>query len=169
MIASPVGVHGLLRNGGWKTRALSGWTLSGNFSATSGTPMTARVAGNLSNTGGIAAFGNTRAQATGLAIDDGDYPYFNLLAFTTPVPGQYGNAGRATIPGLFLTALNASLNRSFRFGDTRRNLQLRMSATNVMNHVTITNIGTTVNSTNYGLAVGASNTRVVTLFLRFGF
>jgi hypothetical protein len=163
-----VGIHGWMRNGGWKTTLLTGWALSGTFSASSGTPLTARLGGNLANTGGIAAFGNTRAQATGLPIGlEGSF--FNPLAFTTPIAGQYGNAGRNTIPGLFNMSVNSSLNRSFRFGDTRRSLQLRLSATNALNHVVIRNVGTTVNSATYGLPTAASDTRVVTLFLRFGF
>jgi hypothetical protein len=169
MLSSPVGRHGWMRNGGWKTTALTGWALMGSFNATSGTPLTARVSGNLANTGGLAAFGTSRAQATGLPIHSDAYPYFNLLAFTTPVPGFYGNAGRTTIPGLFQTSMSASLNRSFRLRDSRKQIQLRLAASNVLNHVVITNIGTTVNSLNYGLPTGASGTRVVTLFLRFGF
>ena len=78
MLSSPVGIHGLWRNGGWKTKAFTGWTLSGNFTATSGTPLTAKVSGNLSNTGGTAAFGAGRAQATGENINAGNFPYFNL-------------------------------------------------------------------------------------------
>jgi hypothetical protein len=66
-------------------------------------------------------------------------------------------------------SVNGSLNRSFRFGDTRRQLQFRLSATNALNHVVITGIGTTVNSTTYGLATAASQTRVVTASLRFNF
>jgi hypothetical protein len=169
MLSSPVGIHGILRNGGWKTTALTGWTLSGSFAASSGIPMTARVSGNLANTGGIGSLGASRAQATGAPIDAGDYPYFNLAAFTIPVAGQFGNAGRNTIPGLFNMSVNASLNRSFRFGDTRRQLQFRLSATNALNHVVITNIGTTFNSATYGLATGASATRVVNAMLRFSF
>jgi len=169
LLSSPVGVHGMMRNGGWKTAALAGWMLSGTFSATSGTPMTAQIGGNLSNTGGNGALSNPRAQATGLPIEAPNSPYFNLLAFTTPPAGQFGNAGVDTIPGLFHTSLNASLNRAFRFGDTRRQLQLRLSATNALNHVVITNIGTTVNSNMYGLPTGASATRAVTLLLRFSF
>lgn len=169
LASSPVGVHGMMRNGGWKTAALAGWMLSGTFSATSGTPMTATIGGNLSNTGGNGAIGTPRAQATGLPIEASGYPYFNLLAFTTPAAGQFGNGGVDTIPGLFHTSLNASLNRAFRFGETRRQLQLRLSATNALNHVVITNIGTTVNSDMYGLPTGASATRTVTLLLRFSF
>jgi trimeric autotransporter adhesin len=169
LLSSPVGIHGMMRNGGWKTAALAGWMLSGTFSATSGTPMTAQIGGNLSNTGGNGALSNPRAQATGLPIEGGNNPYFNPLAFTTPPAGQFGNAGVDTIPGLFHTSLNASLNRAFRFGDTRRQLQFRLSATNALNHVVITNIGTTVNSNMYGLPTGASATRAVTLLLRFSF
>jgi hypothetical protein len=168
-LSSPVGVHGLWRNGGWKTKAFTGWTLNGGFTATSGTPLTARVSGNLANTGGTAAFGSGRAEATGEDINAGGYPYFNLLAFTLPPPGQYGNAGRNTIPGLFQLGLNVSMNRAWRFGDTRRQLQLRLAANNALNHVTITNIGTTVNSATFGLPTGASATRTVTLTLRFNF
>ena len=167
--SSPVGVHGFMRNSGWKTKALTGWFLAGTFVANTGTPLTARVAGNLSNTGGTAAFGTGRAQATGEGIDEGNYPYFNLAAFTTPLPGTYGNAGRDTVPGPLVTSFNASLNRSFRLGESRRQFQLRLSANNALNHILITGFGTTVNSSTYGLATAASATRTVNLLLRFSF
>ena len=168
-LSSPVGVNGMMRNGGWKTALLAGWTLNGTFTAQSGTPLTAKVAGNLSNTGGTGALGTGRAEATGLPIEGGGNPYFDLAAFTTPLAGHYGNAGRDTIPGPFLTSLNASLNRAFRFGESRRQLQLRISANNVFNHVIVTSFGTTVNSATYGLPTAASATRTVNLLLRFNF
>jgi hypothetical protein len=167
LLSSPVGVHGLLRNGGWATRTLTGWTVSGTFTAASGTPLTALVAGNLSNTAGLAGSGSTRAEATGLPI--AGYPYFNLSAFTTPPPGEFGDAGRDTITGPFRVSFNSALNRAFRFGDTRRQLQLRLSATNALNHVAITSFGTTVNSATYGLPTAATATRTVQLLLRFSF
>ena len=168
-LSSPVGVRGFLRSGGWKATLLKSWNLQGTFTATTGTPLTAYVSGNLSNTGGLAGSGNLRAEATGIPIAGIGGAYFNPLAFTTPPAGQFGNAGRDTIPGLFRTAVNASMNRSFRFGETRRNLTFAINATNVFNHVTITSIGTTVNSSNYGLPTGASGTRAVTLNMRFSF
>jgi hypothetical protein len=169
LLSSPVGIHGLWRNGGWKTKAFTGWTLSGNFTANSGTPLTATVSGNLANTGGTAAFGSGRAEATGLPIYAPGYPYFNLGAFTTPPPGQYGNAGRDTIPGPLIIGLNSALNRAWRFGETRRQLQFRLSANNVMNHVQITGFGTVVNSATYGLPTAANATRSIVMNLRFGF
>ena len=168
-LSSPVGVRGFLRNGGWKATLLKSWNLRGTFSATTGTPLTAHVAGNLSNTGGLAGAGSLRAEATGLPIAGIGGAYFNTLAFTTPPAGEFGNAGRTTIPGLFRTAVNASMNRSFRFGETRRNLTFSINANNVFNHVTITSIGTTVNAANYGLPTAASGTRSVTLNMRFSF
>ena len=167
--SSPVGVRGMLRNGGWKEAALAGWTLQGNFTAASGMPLTARLGGNLANTGGTASLGNPRAEATGLPITGGDNPYFNTAAFTTPPEGFYGNAGNGTIPGLFQTSLNAALNRSFRLGESRRTLQLRLSANNALNHAVVTGFGTTVNAANYGLPTSASATRTVTLLLRLSF
>jgi len=169
LLSSPVGVHGLLRNGGWAERTLTGWTVSGTFTAASGTPLTALVAGNLSNTAGLAGSGSTRAEATGLPISGGGYAYFNLAAFTTPSSGEFGNAGRDTIPGPFHVSFNSALNRAFRFGDTRRQLQLRLSATNALNHAAITSFGTTVNSATYGLPTAATATRTVQLLMRFSF
>lgn len=125
--------------------------------------------GNLSNIGGLAASGNTRAEATGLPIAGGVNPYFNLLAFTTPPSGDFGDAGRDTIPGPSQVAFNSALNRAFRFGDSRRQLQLRLTATNAFNHVAITSFGTTVNAATYGLPTAASGTRTVQLLMRFSF
>jgi hypothetical protein len=169
LLSSPVGVHGMLRNAGWKTAALAGWTVTGTMTAATGTPLTALIGGNLSNTGGLANAGSSRAEATGLPIDSTAYPYFNLLAFTTPASGQFGNAGRDTIPGPFQIGFNSALNRAFRFADGHRQLQLRLSMTNALNHVVVTSFGTTVNSTTYGLPTAASATRTVQLLLRFSF
>jgi len=168
-LSSPVGVRGLLRNGGWKTQLLKSWNMNSSFNATTGTPLTAKVSGNLANTGGLAGGGSLRAEATGLPIQGPGGAYFNTLAFTTPLPGQFGNAGRSTIPGLFRVTVISSLNRSFRFGESRRTLTFTVNASNVLNHVTITNIGTTVNSTSYGLPTAASATRGITLNSRFNF
>jgi hypothetical protein len=157
----------LLRGRGVSRKLLEDWSLTGGFNATSGTPLTARVSGNLANTGGTAAFGSGRAEATGLPIQGG--AYFNLLAFTTPPPGEYGDAGRNTIPGLFRTSLNASFGRAFRLNESKRQLAVRINTVNAFNHVVVTNVGTTVNSATYGLPTAASPTRTVNLTLRLTF
>jgi hypothetical protein len=168
-LSSPVGVRGMMRNGGWKTTALAGWTFNGNYTVASGQPLTATVSGNLSNIGGIGALGTTRAEATGLPIGGSGGQYFNPLAFTTPTSGEFGDAGRDTITGPFQMSLNGALNRAFRLGESRRQLQFRLSANNMLNHVVITRFGTTVNSSNYGLATGVAGMRTVTAQFRFNF
>jgi hypothetical protein len=170
MLSSPVGVRGFMRNGGWKTHVLAGWTLQGTYSWATGTPLTATVSGAQSNGGGLSVVGGSeRAEATGLPIQGGSGEYFNPLAFTTPPPGQLGNAGVDTIEGPDRTSLNAQLNRAWRIGESRRQLQFRLSATNALNHVTITGFGTGVGSSTYDLATSASATRTVTALFRFSF
>lgn len=149
-------------------KLLSDWTLSGGITATSGTPFTARVLGNQSNIGGSGSVGSGRAEATGLSIDD-PAGFFNPLAFTVPAPGTLGNAARNTIPGLGQWTWNTAFGRSFQFGDTRRRLELRLEANNVLNHVNFTSIGTVVNASNYGLPLAASAMRSVDATIRFRF
>src|ERR1022692_3135070 len=60
-LSSPVGVRGLLRNRGWKTQLLKSWNMNGSFNATTGTPLTAYVSGNLANTGGLAGGGDRKS------------------------------------------------------------------------------------------------------------
>jgi len=168
MLSSPVGIHGLWRNGGWKTRTFSGWTLGGGFSFHTGNPMTPTIP-YVNGSGRSAVVGQLRAEATGESVSAGNFPYFNLNAFELPPTGEYGDAGRGTITGPSLFSLSSALNRAWRFGDTRRQLQLRLSANNVMNHVQITGFGTQFNSNSYGLATAASGTRNVTLLLRLNF
>ena len=153
---------------GWAGRALRNWTISGGITAESGTPLTARVLGNgveLAQTGGV---GSLRADATGesLATSSG---FFNLAAFAVPPLGSFGDAGRNTIPGPGLFSMNTAFGRSFQFGDTRRRLEFRLEANNILNHVSYTNFGTVVNSVNYGLATNAAAMRTVSAVMRFRF
>ncbi len=86
----------------WKTRAFSRLDAQRHFhrefrhaahgSASAEISPTARASG---------AVGQLRADATGQSIDAGNSPYFNLLAFTLPAAGQYGNAGRRYHPRHF--------------------------------------------------------------------
>jgi hypothetical protein len=153
---------------GWDGRLLRNWTLSGGITAESGTPLTARVLGNetqLAQTNGV---GSERADATGLPIESGA-GLFNLAAFTVPPSGQFGNAARNTIPGPDLVSVNAAFGRSFQFGDTRRRLEFRAEANNVLNQVSYTNYATVVNATNYGLPTAASAMRTLDIVMRFRF
>jgi hypothetical protein len=162
--SSPVGVRGLWRNGGWKTRMLSGWTTGGGFTYATGTPLTPSLAKDTSS------WFTMRPFTTGAPLNAPGDPYFNTGAFSAQIPvGQYGDAGRDIITGVPTLSLNAQLNRVWRFGESRKQIQLQFRTNNVLNHVYISSFGTAVGSNNYGYPTGASATRTVTCVLRFNF
>ena len=86
----------------------------------------------------------------------------------TPAAGEWGNAGRNTIPGPTIFSLDSSLGRVFRLGE-RRSADLQLQSQNVLNHVTITSWGTVLGSNTYGLATNAAAMRKMTISLRFRF
>ena len=152
---------------GWAGRLLRNWQFSGSITAESGTPLTARVLGKreawrrpAASAAGAPTLRATRSSGSG---------FFNLAAFTVPPPGQFGNAGRNTIPGPNLVSVNAAFGRSFQFGETRRRLEFRAEANNVLNEVNYTNINTVVNAINYGLPMSASAMRTLVIVMRFRF
>jgi outer membrane receptor protein involved in Fe transport len=168
VMTSPVGgTSGFLANKGFIEAALKDWTLSGSATLQSGAPFTARVLGNQSDTAGTGTIGSSRAQATGLPVDSGS-GFFNVLAFTTSPAGQFGNAGRNTIPGPGVFSMNLSLQRTIPLAERLR-LQIRLDASNFTNHVNIASFGTIVNSINYGVPSSAAGMRTLSATLRFNF
>jgi hypothetical protein len=167
ILTSPFGQDSRLVHDDRINKLLKDWTLTGGITAQSGAPLNPRIAGNQSDSAGTGATGTTRPNATGSSIDAGT-GYFNTAAFALPPSGQFGNAGRNTIPGPGSMALNASFGRAFGIGE-RRSLEFRLDATNVLNHANIKGIGTTLNSVTYGLPFSAGTMRSVAVSLRFRF
>jgi hypothetical protein len=92
----------------------------------------------------------------------------NPAAFVVPPSGTYGNAGRGIITGPVLFSLNASAGRIIRLGE-RRSVDIRLDATNALNHVSISSWITTVGSPQYGLPTGANGMRDIRAQVRFRF
>jgi hypothetical protein len=152
---------------GMAGRLLRNWQLTGGITAETGTPLTARYGSGLglAATGGV---GSGRAEATGESISSST-DFFNPLAFAIPPPGQFGDAGRNTIPGPNLVSLNLGFGRSFQLGDSRRRLELRMEGTNVLNQVNFTGVNTVVGAPNYDTAISAGSMRAFNVVARFRF
>jgi hypothetical protein len=157
---------GTLLNG-WKGRVFKDWTVTSGINLHSGTPITATVGGNLSQISGTAVSNTLRANATGLPIEAAGL-LFNTAAFAAPAAGEWGNAGRNTIPGPTVFTLNGALGRIIRLGE-RRSVDIRLESQNALNHVTITNWGTVLGSNTYGLATTAAAMRKITVNVRFRF
>ena len=94
--------------------------------------------------------------------------HLNPAAFRAPAAGQFGNAGRNSITGPAQFSLNASLGRTFPWGD-RYNVDLRVDATNVLNRVTPKSWNSTINNAQFGLlsTVDTMRTLQTTLRVRF--
>ena len=137
--------------------------------------MTARVLGNQSANGGIGAYFSGRAEATGLPVtlpasDRSTLDYFNTSAFTLPPAGEFGNAGRNTIPGPGMINFNMSLMRMVTIAPEKGiRLNFRIEANNIFNHPNYTGIATTVDAINYGRVTSVGNMRTLSMTMRLMF
>jgi hypothetical protein len=159
---------------GWQAALLSNWTINSNISAQSGTPFTARLLGNAANNSGT---GNSFSERPD-QVADASLPrsqrdplhFFNTAAFVLPPAGRFGNAGRNTIPGPGLIAVNGSVGRWIALGkDRQRRIDLRWEVQNLFNTPNFTGLNTVVNSTTYGRVQGARQMRTMDLNIRFNF
>jgi len=151
---------------GWKGALVKEWTFSTTVTAGSGLPETPVYLAPVQGTG---VTGTIRPDYTGEPLYAATLSYFlNPAAYTAPLPGQWGNAGRDSITGPAQFSLNASLGRTCRARD-RLNLDLRVDATNALNHVAFTTWNTTVNSAQFGLPASANAMRSMQTTLRLRF
>jgi hypothetical protein len=151
---------------GWRGKVAKEWTLATQFTVGSGSPLTPVILAPVNGTG---ITGSLRPDVTGAPIylANGD-AFLNSAAFVRPASGQWGNAARNSITGPAQFSLNASLARTFRIND-HVNMDLKVDATNVLNHVTFTKWNTTVNSAQFGLPVAANAMRTLQPSLRVRF
>lgn len=150
------GLGGGTLMGGWRGRAIKEWTVLNTFNAGTGLPETPIYYAIVPGTG---VTGTIRPNLTGASITAAPAGYFvNPAAFSAPAAGQWGNARKNSITGPSQFTWNASLSRTFRL-DTKLNLDVRIDATNVLNHVVYSGWNTTINSLQFGLPVAANPMR----------
>jgi trimeric autotransporter adhesin len=159
-----LGGETLLR--GWKGMLFKEWTLLTQVTLGSGLPETPVYLAAVPGTG---VTGSIRPSDTGAPLYAAPPGLFlNPAAYTVPLPGQWGTAGRNSIIGPSQFTLNASMGRTFR-SNGRFNLDLRVDSTNLLNHVTFTGWDTIINSTQFGLPTTANAMRSLQTTLRVRF
>ena len=142
------------------------WTFATLIGYGTGFPLTPIV---LSAVRGTGVTGNIRANYTGAPVYAAPAGMFlNPAAFAPPAPGEWGNAGRNTITGPAQFTMNVSVGRTFRWGD-RFNADLRVDATNALNHPVFPSWNTLITSTQFGLPNPANAMRTVQTTLRVRF
>ena len=160
-----VGVAGGALVDGWRGSLLKGWTITSQLTTGSGLPLTPYY---LTTTPGTGYSGAIRASLTGASTDAPEGHYLNPAAYTTPAPGEWGNAGRNSARGPKQFLLNAGITRTFPWG-SRLNMDWRIDATNVLNQVTYSRVTTLVGSPQFGLPSEANDMRRVQTSLRLRF
>jgi hypothetical protein len=139
---SGVGLGGGAMLSGWRGKLLKRWTMLGQITAGSGLPETPIYLAAVTGTG---VTGSIRPNLTGTSIHAAPAGFhLNAAAYTAPLSGAWGNAGRNSITGPSQFTFNASLQRTFRLKD-RYNLDLRVDSVNLLNHVVFSSWNTTLN------------------------
>ena len=117
---------------GWRGAVFKEWTLSSQVTIGTGLPLTPNYPIAEPGTG---LAGTVRPDYIGGPIYTAPPGFFlNSAAFSAPLPGQWGTAGRDSITGPSQFSMIGSLSRVFRLSD-RLNLDVRVDGTNVLNHV----------------------------------
>jgi hypothetical protein len=164
-----------LNRGGGLARVLGNWQISGYGQVQSGTPFSAQLLGNQSNNAGGGAFFSERANATGEPVglpgsEQTTLRFFNTAAFTLPPSGEFGNAGRNTIPGPGTVNFNASLDRFVTLSREKGvRLDFRISANNFFNTPNYSGLATVVNAVTFGRVTSVKSMRALDFSLRLRF
>jgi hypothetical protein len=115
--------------------------------------------------------GSLRANDNGgaIALDQPTISqFFNVAAFSVPVPGTFGNSARNIVIGPGSGQLNAQVIRDVRFGRTR-SLSISLNANNLLNMVQWASIDTNLNSPTFGQVLSVRPMRSVTANVRMRF
>lgn len=150
---------------GWEGALWRGWTLQTQFTLASGLPLTPATALLVPGT----VYQTVRPSLTGHPLVP-SVPglHLNPTAYALPPPGSWGDASRNSITGPGILALDAGLQRSFPLS-TRFTAQLRIDATNVLNHVTYPSWDVLLGSAQFGLPLAANPMRSLKATLRVTF
>ncbi|MBB5339808.1 TonB-dependent receptor [Tunturiibacter gelidoferens] len=158
-----------LTKGGFWSRALDGFSLSGDFTFASGTYFTPHYVSTVAET--ATGTNNTlrpdRVFSEPIPGRGNILNWFNTAAFTAPANG-YGTASRGSIEGPGIVAVDASLSRTVALGETR-SFEARVTANNVFNTVQYSGIDTTLNSQTFGQVTSAAAMRRLTVLARYRF
>lgn len=162
-----VGIAGGTLLGGWRGAIVKDWTVTSATTVGSGLPLSPSCARCLLS--GTTATGPVRPEYTGANVYAAlPGMYLNPAAYTLPLPGYWGNAGRDSIEGPGQFSLNASMARTFRIND-RFNADLRFDSTNLLNHVVFGAWNTSFGNSQFGFPINPNGMRVVKATFRLRF
>lgn len=159
----------LLSKGGFWSKALDGFSISGDYTFATGTYYTPHYTATVTET--ATGTNNTlrpdRDFSKPIAGNGTILDWFNASAFATPA-NVFGTASRGSIRGPGTLAIDASLSRTVSLGETR-SFEARMTANNVFNTVQYSGIDTTLNSRTFGQVTSTASMRRISFLARYRF
>ncbi len=159
-----------LAAGGFWSRTLDGWSISGNYAFQTGSYYTPNFVNSVQEiaTGVSSSQRADRNFAVPISGAKTFSNWFNRAAFTAPATGTYGTASRNSIEGPGVVSVNSSLSRTLQLGSTR-SFEARLQANNVFNTIQYSGINTTLNSPTFGQVSSVAATRSLTFIARYRF
>jgi hypothetical protein len=156
---------------------LEGFSISGNFTFATGTPLTPNYPAAVSDVAHGTA-GTLRPDYSGNGISPTTgagslRKWFNTAAFTKPTAdavyhNAFGNVSRNSIAGPGTISNNMTLAKTMQLGDTR-SMELRATANNVFNTVQYSGVDTSLTSPTAGQVTSAASMRKFDFTARFRF
>ncbi|WP_432432233.1 carboxypeptidase-like regulatory domain-containing protein [Granulicella aggregans] len=159
-----------LAAGGFWSKALDGFSVSGNYAFQTGSYYTPNFVNTVQEiaTGVSSSQRADRNFAVPISGSKTFSSWFNPAAFSAPATGAYGNASRNSIEGPGVVSVNSSLSRTLQLGSTR-SFEARLQANNVFNTIQYSGINTTLNSPTFGQVSSVASTRSLTFIARYRF
>lgn len=143
---------------GWQGALFKEWTILSTWNVGSGLPLTPIYLAAVRGTG---FSGSIRPDYNG-------GPPLARSSYSAPAAGKWGNAGRNSVIGPRQFSMNASMARTVRLGD-RIAANIRIDATNILNHVAYPAWNMLVTSAQFGLPNQAQPMRKIQSSVRFTF
>ena len=159
-----------LSSGGWASHAFSNLSLSGDFTFSTGLPLSPRYSAAAADVARGTAGSLRPDTVPGVSVTAGGGSlthWFNPLAYTAPAQ-LYGNASRNSIAGPGVVSNDMSLSKTFHLGETR-SLELRATANNVFNTVQYATVDSQIDSRTVGQVTSAATMRQFSFVGRFRF
>ena len=131
----PLGQGKAFHGSPWADKVLGDWQVSAIETVQTGLPFTPQLSYNPASDGDSRnpVRPSLNPNFAGPVIEGGANQYFNPAAFTQPLAGTYGNAGRNILQGAGLATTDLSLAKKFNLSE-RVNLRFRAEFFNVFNH-----------------------------------
>jgi hypothetical protein len=159
-----------LAAGGFWSKTLDGWSISGNYAFQTGNYYTPNFVNTVQEiaTGVTSSERANRNFSVPISGAKTFSSWFNPAAFSAPATGTYGDASRNSIEGPGVVSVNSSLSRTLQLGSTR-SFEARVQANNVFNTIQYSGINTTLNSPTFGQVSSVASTRTLTFLARYRF